>query len=153
MTEPEFPGDEGALVPQFDTVADAADFYEQQVGWQVTVAREKIWLAHRYEIDAISMPESLGQLVLDRLYKRCPVFRSSGPPPRWVFLTLPLNALRDQWLVPATVSHLWGTEFIWLPPSQWGEQPLEWITPPTSPLSSFAVLAGVIDRAIADHSG
>lgn len=138
----------GSPQPTFDSPGEAAQFYEVELGWRVAHTSRQVWLAARFDLESLMMPEELGRTVLERLYAPGPVIRFPGPPVKWAFLMLPQNMLRDaRFTLPADVEHIFGGALLWLPPSNWSDEPLSWVTDPHEDFPSFAVVSAATRHA------
>jgi hypothetical protein len=131
----------------------AAQTYRLDYRWPAFTLGRLVWL-RTSQVEALDVPYPLGEHALN-------LFRSNGITPA-VFTAPDLDGTRCVFLVnhrnPAQwasadrlpgldVRHVWAGAMLDLPPSQSDHGPLTWLTPPTSPLPEFAVVADTIISA------
>jgi hypothetical protein len=127
-------------------LAAAATLY-RQLGWSPGHTGCLVWLRAGRVVDALELPCTLGQRTLPLLPTESPLFEVIGlAEARWVFLTqfarLPVGRLA----VP-DAEHITGGRTIDLPPSQYDQCRMHWLTAPTLPLPQFMTVADAIMRA------
>ncbi|MFD5825855.1 hypothetical protein [Lentzea sp. NPDC060358] len=118
---------------QYET---AAQSYQDDYGWAVGVYRSGVWLVSGRGVDALDMPRELGERVQLATGNSVPLFESpEDNSTRWVFLVASHTGPAEPRMAELGIDHIRAGRCVDLPPSEFGQHRLRWISTPSGLLT------------------